>query len=53
MMKLIQGGFEEGMWLHDRSAYSDAEIEIWNTRLEQLSLRHPWLKDCIWKINPK
>lgn len=52
-MKVIQGGFDEGMWLHDRSASSDEEIEIWNARLEQLSLRHPWLKVFIWEVNPK
>jgi hypothetical protein len=35
MMKVIQGGFDERMWLHDRNAYSDKEIEVWNARLEQ------------------
>jgi len=53
MMKVIKGGFHEGMWQHDRKTYSDEEIEIWNARLEQLSQKHPWLKDFIWKINPK
>jgi len=23
----------------------------WNDRLEQLSQKHPWLKDFIWKFN--
>ncbi|MHB8066520.1 MAG: hypothetical protein ACYDIC_01325 [Desulfobaccales bacterium] len=53
MMKVIQGGFDERMWLDERNAYSDEEIEVWNARLEQLSLKHPWFKDFIWKINPK
>lgn len=52
-MRIIKGGFDEGMWLHDRNTYSDEEIEVWNARLKQLSLKHPWLKDFIWKINPK
>ena len=53
MMKVVKGGFKEGMWQHDRNTYSDEEIEIWNVRLEQLSQKHPWLKDFIWKIKPK
>ncbi|RJR43647.1 MAG: hypothetical protein C4567_05420 [Deltaproteobacteria bacterium] len=52
-MKMIKGGFNERMWQHDRGAYSDEEIEIWNARLKQLSQKHPWLQDFIWKINPK
>lgn len=52
-MKVIQGGFKDGMWGSDREAYSDEEIEVWNERLQQISLDHPWLKEFIWNINPK
>ena len=34
MMKVIQGGFEEGMWLHGSSVYSGEEIEIYDYNIE-------------------
>jgi len=50
-MRLIQGGYEEGVWLHDRNTYSNEEIAIKNERFKQLiSQGHTWLKDFIWDI---
>ena len=53
VMKIIQGAFKKGMWQSDREAYSDEEIEIWNSRLRKLSQKHPWLEMFIWNIKPK
>jgi len=51
-MRVIKGGFDEGMWLHDRNGYTDEEIKLWNERLRRLSLKHPWLKGFSWEIRP-
>jgi hypothetical protein len=37
-MKVIQGGFKKGSWLHDRDAYSNEEIAL-PVRLSNLSVR--------------
>lgn len=54
MMKIIEGGYQKGSWLHDRDAYSEEEIEAWNKRFMWLiSQGHTWLKDYIWHIKSK
>jgi len=52
--QVIDGGYQEGEWLHDRRNISDEEIEIWNERIRILiSEGHTWLKDFLWDIKPK
>jgi hypothetical protein len=57
MMKVIQGGFKKGSWLHDREAYSDEEIAEVNQRVRQLITRYPkyraFFEFFLWDINPK
>jgi hypothetical protein len=56
-MEVIQGGFKEGVWLHDRNFYSEEEIEDGNEWFRQLTNRYPqyfsWLMDYVWDIKPK
>lgn len=53
-LKVIQGGFQEGEWLHDRRNISDEEIEIWNERFRYLiGEGHTWLQDYLWDIKPR
>jgi hypothetical protein len=51
-MEVIQGGFKKGVWQCDRETFSDEDIEVWNDRLRQLSLQHPWLEEFGWDIQP-
>jgi len=52
--QVIDGGYQEGEWLHDRRNISDEEIEIWNERICILIAEgHTWLKDFLWDIKPK
>jgi len=52
--QVIDGGYQEGEWLHDRRNISDEEIEIWNERIRILIAEgHTWLKDFLWDITPK
>jgi hypothetical protein len=57
VMKVIQGDYRKGSWQHDREAYSDEEIAIWNGRFRQLMNRYPNLRPllefCLWEIEPK
>jgi len=57
MMEVIQGGYQKGAWQHDREAYSDEEIALWNERFKQLMSRYPHLRPliefCLWEIEPK
>ncbi|RJR47283.1 MAG: hypothetical protein C4567_01255 [Deltaproteobacteria bacterium] len=57
MMKVIQGGFKKGFWLHDREAYSDEEIAKTNQRFRQLINRYPeyrsFFEFFLWDIKPK
>jgi len=53
-LKVIDGGYQEGEWLHDRRNIPDEEIEIWNERFRYLiSEGHTWLKDYLWDIKPR
>lgn len=53
MLKVVQGGFEEGIWLHDRDAYSDESIANGNKLFKELiDAGHTWLKDYLWDIKP-
>jgi hypothetical protein len=57
MMKVIQGGYQKGSWQHDREAYSDEEIALWNERFKQLISRYPdkrpFFELFLWEIKPK
>jgi len=57
MLKVVQGGFKEGVWLRDRNFYSDKDIAEGNEWFKQLSERDPqhfsWLVDYIWDIKPQ
>ena len=56
-MELIKGGFKEGNWQSDRTAYSDEEITAVNERLRQIIDRYPHhrplLELFLWDIRPK
>jgi len=48
-MKVIEGGYKKGMWLHDSDAYTDEEIEYANEAFRRLAQADPrWLK-LIWE----
>ncbi|MBW1731811.1 MAG: hypothetical protein JRJ75_13130 [Deltaproteobacteria bacterium] len=48
-MKLIEGGYKKGMWLHDPDAYTDEEIEYANEAFRRLAQADPcWLK-LVWE----
>ena len=56
-MKVIEGGYRKGFWLHDREAYSDEEIAKVNQRVRQLINRYPkyraFFELFLWDIKPK
>jgi len=56
-MELIKGGFKEGNWQSDRTAYSDEEIAEVNVRFRQLADRYPQYRSFfeyfIWDVKPQ
>jgi len=56
-LKVIDGGLKQGVWLRDRSAYSDDEIAAANERFRELAERYPqcrsFLDYFIWDNKPK
>jgi len=55
-LKVIDGGLKQGVWLRDRSAYSDEEIAAANERFRELAERYPQCRSFfeyfIWDIKP-
>lgn len=49
-MELIEGGFKEGFWLRDQTAFTQEEIEFANEAFREAGKYDPrWLK-LIWDI---
>ena len=50
-LKVIQGGFQKGMWQSDRDAYSDEDIAEGNALFEELAQKHnPAWRMLLWNI---
>jgi len=50
MLKVVQGGFKEGVWFHDRNAHTQEEIDFLNEAFREAGRHDPrWLK-LIWDI---
>ena len=48
-IKVLNGGYRKGKWLHDPNAYTDEEIEYANEAFRRLGRFDPrWLK-LIWE----
>ncbi len=52
-MKVIKGGYEKGLWGHDRDAYSDEDIEFFNEFLRTVAKDRPQAANVIWDVCPK
>ncbi|MBW2646202.1 MAG: hypothetical protein JRE23_08505 [Deltaproteobacteria bacterium] len=52
-LKIVQGGFQEGVWQHDREAYTDEDIESFNEFLRAVAKHRPQAAEVIWDIPPK
>jgi hypothetical protein len=50
-MEVIQGGFKEGCWLHDRSAYTQEEIDFANEAFREAGKHDPRWLQLVWNIN--
>jgi hypothetical protein len=49
-MGVIRGGFKEGIWFHDREAYTQEEIDFVNEAFREAGQHDPrWLK-LIWDV---
>ena len=48
--KVIQGGYRQGVWLHDRQAHTQEEINFINEAFREAGQHDPrWLK-LVWDI---
>jgi len=52
-LKIVQGGFQEGVWQHDREAYTDEDIESFNEFLRTVARHRPQAAEVIWDIPPR
>ncbi|MDD3581952.1 MAG: hypothetical protein PHW74_13135 [Desulfobacca sp.] len=49
-MQLIKGGYQKGIWLHDRQGHTQEEIDFMNAAFWEAGRHDPrWLK-LIWDI---
>ncbi|MBW2600207.1 MAG: hypothetical protein JRC60_09155 [Deltaproteobacteria bacterium] len=51
-LKVVQGGFQKGVWQYDREAYTDEEIEFLNEFLRTVAKHRPEAAEVIWDISP-
>ncbi|RLB01245.1 MAG: hypothetical protein DRG59_06915 [Deltaproteobacteria bacterium] len=48
-MKVIEGGYKKGLWLHDPDAHTQEEIDFLNEAFRRVGKADPrWLK-LIWE----
>jgi len=52
-LKVVQGGFQKGVWQHDREAHTDEDIEFFNEFLRTVAKHRPQAANVIWDIPPK
>ena len=49
-MQLIKGGYQKGIWLHDRQGHTQEEIDFMNAAFREAGRQDPrWLK-LVWDI---
>jgi hypothetical protein len=50
LMKVIDGGYRRGLWLHDRDSITQEEVDFLNAAFREAGKHDPrWLK-MIWDI---
>ena len=52
-LKVVQGGYQKGVWQYDREAYTDEEIESFNEFLRTIARHRPQAARVIWDIPPR
>ncbi|MBW2648197.1 MAG: hypothetical protein JRC53_00005 [Deltaproteobacteria bacterium] len=48
--KIIEGGYQKGVWGHDRDAYSNEDIEFFNEFLRTVAKHRPQATNVIWDV---
>jgi len=52
-LKVIEGGYQKGVWGCDRDAYSDEDIEFFNEFIRTVAKDRPQAANAIWVVPKK
>ncbi len=50
MLKVVQGGYQKGIWMHDRDAHTQEEIDALNEAFRLLGQDDPRFLKLIWNV---
>ena len=50
MLKVVQGGYQRGIWMHDRDAHTQEEIDALNEAFRLLGQDDPRFLKLIWNV---